>query len=80
MDKIANAKKILLKLKTKQTRPYRFTTRFTEEEVKLSNQWAKDYNLLESCGSDFHGWPNQRIQIGNLIELPNPKRAVWRHI
>jgi 3',5'-nucleoside bisphosphate phosphatase len=52
----------------------------TEAEVKLSSQWAKDYNLLVSCGSDFHGWPNQRVQIGNLIELPNPKRAVWSHI
>ena len=52
----------------------------TVEEVKLSSQWAKDYNFLASCGSDFHGWPNQRVQIGNLIELPNPKRAVWSHI
>lgn len=44
MDKIANAKKILLKLKAKQTRPYRFTTRFTEEEVKLIFKYAKLHN------------------------------------
>jgi predicted metal-dependent phosphoesterase TrpH len=52
----------------------------TEEEVKLSNQWAKDYNLLASCGSDFHGWPNQRVRIGNLRDLPDPEKAIWRHL
>ena len=52
----------------------------TEEEVKLSNQWANDYNLLVSCGSDFHGWPNQRIRIGNLKNLPDIERAVWRYL
>ena len=52
----------------------------TEEEVKLSNQWAKDYNLLASCGSDFHGWPNQRVRIGNLRDLPDPEKAIWRYL
>ena len=52
----------------------------TAEEVKLSNQWAKDYNLLASCGSDFHGWPNQRVRIGNLKDLPDPEKAVWRYL
>jgi 3',5'-nucleoside bisphosphate phosphatase len=51
-----------------------------KEEIALGSQWSEDYNLLTSCGSDFHGWPNQRVQIGNLTELPNPKRAVWSHI
>ena len=50
------------------------------EEITLGNQWLEDHDLLASCGSDFHGWPNQRVQIGNLTELPNPKRAVWSHI
>ena len=50
------------------------------EEINLANQWSEDHDLLASCGSDFHGWPNQRVQIGNLTELPNPKRAVWTHI
>jgi 3',5'-nucleoside bisphosphate phosphatase len=52
----------------------------SREEITLANQWTEDHDLLASCGSDFHGWPNQRVQIGNLTELPNPKRAVWRHI
>ena len=52
----------------------------SEEEISIGNQWSEDFDLMISCGSDFHGWPNQRVQIGNLTELPNPKRAVWSHI
>ena len=52
----------------------------SREEITLGNQWLEDHDLLASCGSDFHGWPNQRVQIGNLLELPNPKRAVWSYI
>lgn len=52
----------------------------SEEEISLGDQWSENYNLLASCGSDFHGWPNQRIQIGNLIDLPNPRRAVWSYL
>ena len=50
------------------------------EEISLGDQWSEDYNLLASCGSDFHGWPNQRVQIGNLSELPNPTKAVWNYL
>ena len=50
------------------------------EEITLANQWLEDHDLLASCGSYFHGWRNQRVQRGNLTDLRNPKRAVWRHI
>jgi len=52
----------------------------TQDEINLSSQWTKDYNLLASCGSDFHGWPNQRLRIGNLRDLPDPEKAVWRYL
>jgi len=52
----------------------------SDEEISLGNQWSKDYNLLASIGSDFHGWPNQRVQIGNLADLPNNSRAIWRYL
>ena len=51
----------------------------TDEEISLSNQWAKEYKLLSSCGSDYHGWKNQRIQIGHLRDLPNLDIAIWRN-
>ena len=49
----------------------------SEEEISLGSQWSEDFNLLASCGSDFHGWPNQRVRIGNLRNLPIPEKAVW---
>ena len=56
------------------------TATSTDEEITLSNKWAKEYKLLSSCGSDYHGWPNQRIQIGCLRDLPNPDNAIWRYL
>jgi predicted metal-dependent phosphoesterase TrpH len=50
------------------------------EEIQLGNQWAGKYNLLATCGSDFHGWPNQRVRIGNLRDLPDPEKAIWRYL
>jgi 3',5'-nucleoside bisphosphate phosphatase len=56
------------------------TATSTDDEISIGNQWSKDYNLLASCGSDFHGWPNQRIQIGNLRDLPDFEKAVWSYL
>jgi len=56
------------------------TATSTDEEVSLGNQFADKYNLLYSCGSDFHGWPNQRVRIGGLRDLPNLDNAVWRYL
>jgi len=52
----------------------------SDEEIKLGDQWAGKYNLLATCGSDFHGWPNQRVCIGNLRDLPDPEKAVWKYL
>jgi 3',5'-nucleoside bisphosphate phosphatase len=56
------------------------TATSNDEEVSLGSQWSDNYNLLASCGSDFHGWPNQRIHIGSLRDLPNPEKAAWRYL
>jgi len=56
------------------------TATSTDEEITLSDQWAKEYKLLSSCGSDYHGWPNQRIQIGGLRDLPSLDNAIWRYL
>ena len=52
----------------------------SDEEISLGNQWIEEYDLLASVGSDFHGWPNQRVQIGNLADLPNNSRAIWSYL
>lgn len=41
MDKLAAAKKVLAKQKTKENRDIRFTTRFTQAEAKLISKYAK---------------------------------------
>jgi len=56
------------------------TATSTAEEITLSNRWAKEYKLLSSCGSDYHGWSNQRIQIGRLRDLPNLDYAIWKYL
>ena len=55
------------------------TASSSDEEIQLGNQWLGQYNLLATSGSDFHGWPNQRIRIGNLKHLPDTSRAIWRY-
>ena len=56
------------------------TATSTQEEIKWGAMWAEEFNLLSSCGSDFHGWPNQRIRMGHLVELPESSKPVWRYI
>ena len=31
------------------------TATSTDEEISLSSRWAEEYELLSSCGSDYHG-------------------------
>jgi hypothetical protein len=52
----------------------------TSDEINLTNKWANEFGFLSSCGSDYHGWPNQRIQIGNLQELPEPSKCIINKI
>lgn len=56
------------------------TANSTKDEITLTSKWANELDLLVSSGSDFHGWPNQRIQIGNLQELPEPSKCVINKI
>jgi predicted metal-dependent phosphoesterase TrpH len=52
------------------------TANSTKDEITLTSEWASEFDLLVSSGSDFHGWPNQRIKVGNLKELPDPKKHI----
>jgi len=56
------------------------TATSTSDEINWSAQWASEFSLLSSCGSDFHGWPNQRIQIGRLADLPESSNVIWKHL
>ncbi|WXU00324.1 MAG: 3',5'-nucleoside bisphosphate phosphatase [Catillopecten margaritatus gill symbiont] len=52
------------------------TAHSTDEEIVQMSKWADEHNLLYSCGSDYHGWGNQRVQIGRLKSLPTDK-VLW---
>lgn len=41
-------------------------------------QWAQSYDLLASCGSDFHGPIYQHLDLGRLPPLPEGCRPVWQ--
>jgi hypothetical protein len=51
----------------------------THKEIELMSTLADKYGLLHSCGSDYHGWPNQRVQMGCLQDLSNFEQAIWRN-
>ena len=48
------------------------------DEITLVSQWAKEFGLLASIGSDYHGWPNQRVRIGHLQDMPNVNETIWK--
>tara|TARA_B100001079_G_scaffold249874_1_gene240995 strand:- start:273 stop:1100 length:828 start_codon:yes stop_codon:yes gene_type:complete len=48
------------------------------DEITLVSQWAREFDLLASSGSDYHGWPNQRVQVGYLQDMPTINETVWR--
>ena len=56
------------------------TAMSSEQEINLCSNWAKDINLLISSGSDYHGWPNQRINVGSLKEVPKSDNLIWNHL
>ena len=55
------------------------TATSTPDEISWSEQWASEFNLLSSCGSDYHGWPNQRIRMGRLADLPESSNEIWKY-
>ena len=56
------------------------TAMSSEQEINLCSNWANKINLLISSGSDYHGWPNQRINVGSLKEVPNSDNLIWNHL
>lgn len=50
----------------------------TDEQIALMSQWADKYDLLYSCGSDYHGWSNQSIKIAHLKDLSGSNKVLWR--
>lgn len=49
----------------------------TADQFAQFARLANDYELLASCGSDFHGPGESYMDLGRLPELPSGCRPVW---
>ncbi|MDT8371617.1 MAG: PHP domain-containing protein [Gammaproteobacteria bacterium] len=47
------------------------------EEVKNLVKLANQFDLLASCGSDFHTPDNTWVELGKLTTLPESVRPIW---
>ena len=53
------------------------TGRTNADEIHRSSQFAKQFGLCGSVGSDFHNPKNTWIELGRLAPLPNNIQPVW---
>jgi len=49
----------------------------TRNDINTMAGFARSMCLFASCGSDYHGPENPRVQLGQLPELPVGCRPVW---
>lgn len=54
------------------------TGRSTPDEIRRTLQFAKQFELYGSVGSDFHTPKNQWIELGRLAPLPINIKPVWQ--
>lgn len=53
------------------------TGRFNPDEVRRSADYAKNFGLTASVGSDFHNPKNVWVELGRLAPLPTGVKPVW---
>ncbi len=51
---------------------------YTGDDIANMASHAREFDLLASVGSDYHGPENQWIEVGRLPQLPTGVRAVWQ--
>lgn len=54
------------------------TGRNSSDEIKLLANYAKQFELAGSMGSDFHSPANQWVELGRLAPLPETIIPVWQ--
>ena len=50
------------------------------EDIKIAKMIADENELLYSSGSDYHGWPNQTIQLGGTPEYDFGRKSVMNYL
>lgn len=52
-------------------------SRMNVDEIKLTTNYALQFELAGSTGSDFHNPSNQWVELGRLAPFPEKVRPVW---
>jgi predicted metal-dependent phosphoesterase TrpH len=52
---------------------------YNADEAERFARLARDYGLLSSCGSDFHGPDQHWLELGKLAPFPQGCTPVWEH-
>jgi predicted metal-dependent phosphoesterase TrpH len=53
------------------------TGRYNPDEMRVLANYAAQFELAGSVGSDFHSPTNQWIELGRLAALPVSIKPVW---
>lgn len=53
------------------------TGRSSKEDIRISADYAKKFELAGSVGSDFHTPKNQWIELGRFPQLPEDIQPIW---
>lgn len=54
------------------------TGRYNPDEIRVLANYATQFELAGSAGSDFHSPTNSWLELGKLAELPVTVKPVWR--
>ena len=54
------------------------TARSTPDEIRRTIQFARQFELYGSVGSDFHTPKNQWVELGRLAPLPANIKPIWQ--
>ena len=53
------------------------TSRINQDEIRLIANYAQNYELVGSVGSDFHNENNPYVELGRIAQLPPSITPVW---
>jgi len=49
------------------------------DEITTTADYARRYELTGSAGSDFHGFDNTWVKLGQLAAMPESVTPVWKN-
>jgi len=78
---LTKLKKLVNSLKTLGLDGIEIVNSFSRfEDIKIAKLIADENELLYSSGSDYHGWPNQTIQLGGVPEYDFGRKSVINYL